>query len=74
MKRAGGPASPLQSQWFQRINHSQHKPLWQIMLSAQPSHLLFHRHSLPNYFMIGKEKHRPKGDNALVIICLHWML
>lgn len=27
-----------------------------------------------NYFMIGKEKHRLKGDNALVIICLHWML
>lgn len=27
-----------------------------------------------NYFMIGKEKHRLKGDNSLIIICLHYML
>lgn len=73
MTRAGG-RSPLQSQWFQCINNSQHK--WYMadnaLLPALLPIVLQGIHYF-NYFMIGKEKHRQKGDNALVIICLYWM-
>lgn len=64
--------SPLQSQWFQCINNSQHKRDMadNALLPALLPIVLQGIHYF-NYLMIGKKKHRRKGDNVLIIICLH---
>lgn len=64
--------SPPQSQWFQCINNSEHKRYIadNALLPALLTIVLQGIHYF-NYFMIGKEKHRRKKDNARVIICLH---
>lgn len=66
--------SPPQSRWFQCINNSEHKRCTadNALLPALLTIVLQGIHYF-NYFMIGKEKHRLKKDNARVIICLYSM-
>lgn len=62
------PRSP----WFQHINNSEHKRYFadDALLPALLTIVLQGIHYF-NYFMIGKDKQRPRKDNTLVIICLH---